>query len=110
MNIEHVGLLSSVRERRAASKNKNHAQDGGTLTEKTISVRRSCHGFWISDGGHPFTSHGHLARYAQQPDCHGALSSRGHDVFCFMSVCMAGFESRGSGDRTIMRKRALYRR
>jgi hypothetical protein len=97
MNIEHVGLLSSVRERRTASKSKNHAQDGGTLTEKTISVRRSCHGFWISDGGHPFTSHGHLARYAQRPDCHEALSSQGHDVFCFMSVCMAVFESRDCG-------------
>jgi hypothetical protein len=79
MNIEHLGLLSSVRESRAASKNKNHAQDGETLIE-AISVRRSCHGFWISDGGHPFASHGHLARYAQQPDCHGALSSR-HDFF-----------------------------
>src|SRR5215475_13497232 len=106
MNIEHVGLLSSVRERTTASKNKNHAQDGGTLTEKAISVRRSCHGFRISDGGHPFASHGHLARCAQQPDCHGTLSF-GHDVFCFMSVCMSHIESRDCGDRTIMRKRAL---
>jgi hypothetical protein len=82
MYIEHVGLLSSVRERRAASKNKNHAQDGETLIEEAISVRRSCHGFRISDGGHPFASHGHLARCTQQPDCHGALSSG--DMMCFL--------------------------
>jgi hypothetical protein len=74
MNIEHVGLLSSVRERRTASKTKTMRKTAGRCS-KAISVRRSCHGFWISDGGHPFASHGHLARYAQQPDCHGAFSS-----------------------------------
>jgi hypothetical protein len=96
MLIEHIGLLSSVRERGAASKSRNHAQDGGTLIEKAISDRRSCHGFWISDGGHPFASHGHLARYAQRPDCHGTFSF-GHDVCCFMSVCMVALESRDCG-------------
>src|ERR1700753_1313800 len=39
----------------------------GRLTD--VSIRRSCHGFYISDGVHPFGSNGHLARYAQRPDC-----------------------------------------
>ena len=34
-----------------------------------ISVLRSCHGFWMSDGVHPFGSYGRLARCAQPPDC-----------------------------------------
>src|SRR4051794_40614322 len=34
-----------------------------------ISVLRSCHGFRISDGVHPFGSYGRLARCAQPPDC-----------------------------------------
>jgi hypothetical protein len=76
MLVEHIGLLSSVRERRVASKTENHAQDGGTLIEAAISVRRSCHGFRISDGGHPFAYHGHLARLVQRPDCHGTHFSR----------------------------------
>jgi len=53
MNIEHRVFLSSVHERTAAPKTKNHAQDGGTLIEEKISVQRSCHGFHVSDGVHP---------------------------------------------------------
>jgi hypothetical protein len=69
MLIEHGGLLSWVLERRDGPKNKNHAQDCGTLIEAVISVLRSCHGFRISDGVHPFGSYGRLARCAQPPDC-----------------------------------------
>jgi len=51
MYIEHIGILSSVLRKKGRLKHKNHAQDCGTLI--VISVRRSCHGFHISDGVHP---------------------------------------------------------
>src|SRR4051812_25269488 len=64
MNIEHVGLLSWVYEVTSAQKHKDHAQDCETLITNEISVRRSCHGLYISDGVHPFGSTGILPRPA----------------------------------------------
>jgi hypothetical protein len=61
MLIEHIGLLSWVHERPCAQKQKDHAQDGQTLIEMPISIRRSCHGLDVSDGVHPLVSLGHLA-------------------------------------------------
>src|SRR6201986_956397 len=78
MLIEHCDLLSWFHESNGASKHKNHAQDCETLIPE-ISIRRSCHGFRMSDGVHPFGSNGHLARYAQRPDCCWTLFK--HDRF-----------------------------
>jgi len=70
MNIEHRVFLSSVHERTDASKNKNHAQDGGTLMSSkdqrpAILPWFSCFGWRPS----LVVSYGHLARDAQRPDC-----------------------------------------
>src|SRR5579862_4146433 len=94
MNIKHVGLLSSVRERRAVPKNKNHAQDGRTLIEE--GDQRPAILPWSLDFGWrpsfrksrapcPFRPVAGLPRDAL---------FQGHAVFCFMSVCMIGLESR----------------
>jgi hypothetical protein len=44
MNVKHRFFFHGSRKN-GRSKNKNHAQDGGTLIGVEISVRRSCHGF-----------------------------------------------------------------
>src|SRR3954465_1693139 len=69
MLIEHRGLLSWVLERRTGRKTKTMRKIAGRWSKRAISVLRSCHGFWISDGVHPFGSYGRLARCAQPPDC-----------------------------------------
>src|ERR1700683_4174855 len=45
-------------------KHKDHAQDCETRIAKESSVRRSCHGLYLSDGIHPFGSTGILPRPA----------------------------------------------
>src|ERR1700730_13075239 len=45
-------------------KHKDHAQDCETLIANEISIRRSCHGLYLSDGIHPFGSTGILPRPA----------------------------------------------
>src|SRR4051812_1371800 len=55
MNIEHVGLLSWVHERTWAPKTQRPcARLRDAAPEGEISIRRSCHGLYISDGLHPF--------------------------------------------------------
>jgi hypothetical protein len=71
MNIEHFGLLSWVHESMGRHKTKNHAQDGRMLSAKTASASGDpamVSGFRMASI--PFaSSHGHLARHAQRPDC-----------------------------------------
>jgi hypothetical protein len=71
MNIEHCGLLSWFRESTESSKRKNHAQDCGTLIAMSSQIQRPAILPWsLGFEWHPsFRWYGHLARYAQLPDC-----------------------------------------
>src|SRR6476646_3977882 len=71
MNIEHSGLLSWFHESRDPSKRKNHAQDGGTLIATKSQTQRPAILPWSScfEWRPSFRRYGHLARYAQLPDC-----------------------------------------
>src|SRR6478736_2439958 len=71
MNIEHSGLLSWFHESRDPSKRKNHAQDGGTLIATKSQTQRPAILPWSScfEWRPSFRWYGHLARYAQLPDC-----------------------------------------
>src|SRR6185436_14676777 len=87
-------------------KQKDHAQDGETLIEVPISIRRSCHGLDVSDGVHPLVSLGHLALpsgriAAGRYFAHDPPFTRGSWP-CARSL--SGIESRIF--RKIMRKRA----
>jgi hypothetical protein len=67
MSIKHSGFLSWVHERNGRLKYKNHAQDCETLTRDQHPAILP---WFLYFGWHPsFRSHGHLARYAQRPDC-----------------------------------------
>src|SRR6201986_602706 len=103
MLIEHCDLLSWFHESNGASKHKNHAQDCETLIPE-ISIRRSCHGFRMSDGVHPFGSDGHLARYAQRPDCCWAFFK--HDLWGSRSLRRVVSGKSESSSWKTMRKRA----
>src|SRR6266566_4865806 len=71
MNIEHCGLLSWFHESRGALKRKNHAQDCGTLIAMTSQTQRPAILPWslCFEWRPSFRWYGHLARYAQLPDC-----------------------------------------
>src|ERR1700674_2566958 len=71
MNIEHSGPLSWFHESRDPSKRKNHAQDGGTLIATKSQTQRPAILPWSScfEWRPSFRRYGHLARYAQPPDC-----------------------------------------
>src|SRR6476660_9599871 len=71
MNIEHSGLLSWFHESRDPLKRKNHAQDGGTLIATKSQTQRPAILPWSScfEWRPSFRRYGHLARYAQLPDC-----------------------------------------
>src|SRR6201986_915071 len=72
--------------------------------DPAISIRRSCHGFRMSDGVHPFGSDGHLARYAQRPDCCWAFFK--HDLWGSRSLRRVVSGKSESSSWKTMRKRA----
>ncbi len=72
MNIEHCDLLSWVREStNAALKRKNHAQDCETLIAALPQFQGPAILPWFLglEWRPSFRWYGHLARYAQRPDC-----------------------------------------
>src|SRR5216684_5356137 len=87
MNIEHSGLLSWFHESRDPSKRKNHAQDGGTLIAMKSQTQRPAILPWslCFEWRPSFRWYGHLARYAQLPDC------------CWTFLLMITFENLNNG-------------
>src|SRR4029077_1794860 len=78
MSIEHFGLLSSVHERREHESQKPCArwQDADRVE---ISVLRSCHGFWCSDGSILPVVRAPCPLESQLPDCRWTLHSNEPD-------------------------------
>jgi hypothetical protein len=64
MSIEHFGLLSWFHERAGPQNAKTMRKMAGRCAQRAISIRRSCHGLYVSDGVHPFVRMGILPRPA----------------------------------------------
>jgi hypothetical protein len=61
MDIEHCVCLSSVGESMKARNTKTMRKMAGRWSHCEVSARRSCHGFYVGNGFHPFDSAGLVA-------------------------------------------------
>jgi hypothetical protein len=61
MDIEHCVCLSSVGESMKARNTKTMRKMAGRWSHCEVSARRSCHGFYVGNGFHPFDGAGLVA-------------------------------------------------